>query len=105
LPIGVPMKEIHLQSIKNIFPDNKRDVDWEILRHDIRKTLSEKMGLISAQFSTICKYRLRSDGKTDRQPSMYNGSGGVAFALFKYVRMLRGEILKNQKISKDKKEE
>ena len=48
-------------------------------------------------FSEAVSNRVRSDGSKFTDPSMYDGSGGVAFALYKYSLLVNEEAEFNQK--------
>lgn len=55
----------------------------------IKTALKEKLSLYEAEYATISKKRVCSDGRTKVDTSLYSGSGGVAFVYYEVFKYLR----------------
>ena len=46
---------------------------------------------VTDNFDTVSISKLRSDGKKAVDLSMYTGSGGILYGIYKYIELLRSE--------------
>ena len=56
---------------------------------ELRKQLDDKVRKLMEVFEKVSKVALRSDGLEERDPTLYTGSGGVMYGLYKYILLLK----------------
>ena len=69
----------------------KGKIEWPELRQDLRNGLNSFVNQMLEKFDIISKNRLTLTGQEMKDTSMYNGTSGVAFALWKYTLLLQNE--------------
>ena len=75
-------------------PYNSDKVDWQQLKYEISNKLMYLVKQISENIDKVSTKRLRSDDHEDINCDMYSGSSGILWALFRYIQMLKNEMIR-----------
>ena len=80
----------------NFIPNeyNCDKVNWLEVKFTLKSRLVSLVKKVCTQMHVIGQNRLRVDGHKDSNCDMYSGSSGVLLALFKYVKMLKWEMMR-----------
>jgi hypothetical protein len=82
--------------INHQLKDVTNELNWPVLKQSLRLALNKRVADIINNFSEAVSHRVTADGHKFTDPSMYDGSGGVAFALYKYSLLVNEEAEFNQ---------
>jgi hypothetical protein len=83
---------MELKYINHDFSDSFEQTDWKSLKEDLRDYLRSIVRHIIENFEENCRNKVSSDGNLSKDPTMFAGSGGIAFCLFKYWQLIKYEV-------------
>ena len=72
-------------------PPMHADIDWPDTTKKLRNHLRSIATVALDVFESITTHKHTSEGKEHTDSAMFNGSSGVLFAFFKYMKLLRKE--------------
>ena len=78
--------------IQNNYKSDK--VNWQILKFEMKTKLMHLVKQLCEKIDILSVNSIRVDGKQVQDASIYSGSSGVLWALFKYIQMLKNEMVR-----------
>jgi hypothetical protein len=85
------MNKIESVFLENKYLDEYKELPWDTLGKVMRQQLDRYVDRIIAKFDTLSVKKYDSTGKETTDPSIFLGSGGVLFALWKYMKLLNDD--------------
>lgn len=83
---------MEIKYINHDYNDSYEQTDWREMKVEIRDYLRTLVRNIIEGFENNHKSKVRSNGDIVQDPTMFAGSGGVAYCLFKYWKLVRYEV-------------
>ena len=75
--------------------ESEKKLDLNALKQDLRSELGMLVDLLFRDFELVTQKKVTADGQKSVDSGMDVGSGGVAFATYKYVQLLKKEKEEN----------
>jgi hypothetical protein len=65
---------------------------WSSLKKQLRYKLELLVGTVMEEFETVSRLKVDSAGSENTDPSVFTGSSGLVFAMFRYSLLLNNEM-------------